>query len=224
MPRRDPFENLTLPSADRHSPSADAPGTPPSPLDLIPRAKPKKRRREWERRHKSYTYWVSGQDLVTRAKAVRESIRGLAEAYMTTTDQVAEALMSAALDAVRDGEIELQVQPNSNPKARRMTVEVVREPGWKRDIPRPKGRSRKITLVLAYRWSKEMHQRIVTLAGNARIGEVVVTLLEEALERVRKGIWTLRPRVVAITQETQVEVNLSNSWKIGGSSSNLSGT
>ena len=221
MPRRDPFENLKNLQTGSPTPTS----RPPTPLDLIPRARRKKRRREWERRHKSYTYWVSGQDLVARAKAVREAIRGLAEAYMTTTDQMAGALMVAALDAVRDGEIRLQVQPNPNPKARKMVVEVVREPGWKRELPKPRNkRSRQASLVLAYRWPKEMHQQIQALAGNARIGEVVVVLLEEALARIREGVWSLRPRVVAVTQETQVEVNLGSSWKSAGSLPDLSGT
>ncbi len=208
MPRRDPFENLKNPGSGSPTPA----GTPPSPLDLIPRAKPKKRRREWERKHKPFTYWVSG-DLVERARTMREAIRGLAEAYMTTSDQLASALMSAALDAVQDGEIRLNLQPNPNPKGRKMVVEVIREPGWKRDIPKPKGRRKRSSLVLSFRWDAEVHRRLQALSGDARIGEVVVTLLEEALERVSTGKWTLQPRIVAVTQETQVEVNPRKSWK-----------
>ena len=212
MPRRDPFENLTLPSADRRSPSADAPGTPPSPLDLIPRARRKKRRREWERRHRGFSYKVP-HDLVARAQDVREAITGLAQAHMTTSDQLATALMIAALDAVQDGEITLNLRPN--PQGRKMTVEVVREPGWKHEPPAPKRRRRKPTLVLTYRWPVEVHRRIQALVGEARIGEAVVVLLEAALERVREGRWSLRPRVISVTQETEIQVGSRNS---GGSS------
>ena len=208
MPRRDPFENLKNPGSGSPTPA----GTPPSPLDLIPRAKPKKRRREWERKHRGFSYKVP-HDLVDRAREVRKAIAGLAQKHMTTADQLASALMTAALDAVQEGEMTLNLRPN--PQGRKMTVEVVREPGWKHEPPSPKRHSRKQTLVLTYRWPAEVHRRIQILAGDARVGEAVVVLLEAALERVREGLWSLRPRVIAVSQETEIEVSSRN---LGGSS------
>jgi len=201
MPRRDPFENLQIGSPTPTS-------GPPTPLDLIPRARRKKRRRAWERKHRGFSYKVP-HDLVDRAREVRQAIAGLAQKHMTTADQLASALMTSALDAVQDGELTFHLRPN--PQSRKMIVEVVREPGWKHDPPSPRRRGRKQTLVLTYRWPVEVHRRIQTLAGNARVGETVVVLLEAALARVREGRWSLRPRVIAVSQETEIEIGSRNS-------------
>jgi hypothetical protein len=147
-------------------------------------------------------------DFHARARAVREALLGLAQRYQTTADDVASALMRAALAAVREGEIQLDYRPN--PQGRKMTVEVVRKEGWpQEDLPKPKPKKKSKSLILTYRWSAEIHQALSDLAGDAPKGAVVVLLLEAALERVKTGKWGLRPRPVAVKQE----VTAVTSWK-----------
>lgn len=168
----------------------------------------KKRSRDWDKAHPPRTYKIP-VDFHARALAVREAIKGIAESYNATADDVATALMTAALTAVQEGEIRLDFRPN--PRSRKMTVEVVREGGWpQQELPKPKPRKKTKRFVLNYRWSKETHQRIIAVAQDAPIGAVVILLLEAALERVKAGKWGFRPRPVT----SQQTVTVAHSWKI----------
>jgi len=195
MARRDPFARLK-------QPITDAQGQPMRPIDLI-RPPTRKRRRDWEKANRPYTYKIP-TDYHSRARAVREAILGLAQRYQTTMDDVAAALMKAALAAVQEGEIELAFAPN--PKGRKMTVEVVSEGGWaQEELPKPQKRKRTTKpLYLGFRWSKKTAQRLGEIANDAPKGAVVVLLLEAALERVKAGKWGLRPRPVEIKQTVEV--------------------
>ncbi len=198
MPRRDPFARLKQPL----SPAPVGGTQPPRPIDLIPRPKKRRRRRDWERVNPTQSYKIPA-DFHDRAKAVRKALLGLAQQYQSTVDDVARALMGAALAAVREGEIQLEYRPN--PQGRKMSVEVVRAGGWpQKELPKPKQRTRKKPLVMAFRWSAEVGKEITRLAGEAPKGAVVVLLLEAALERVKAGKWGLRPRPVAVKQEVMV--------------------
>lgn len=207
MPRRDPFARLKRPQ----SPTPTEGGaSPPRPIDLIPRPRKRTRRRDWERANPTHSYKIPAE-LHARARTVREALVGLAQRYQTTADDVARALMTAALAAVREGVIKLDYLPN--PQGRKMTMEVVREGGWpQEELPKPKRKRNAKPLVLAFRWSPEIGKEITHLAGDAPKGAVVVLLLEAALERVKAGKWGLRPRAVAVKQTVEV----TNSWKNKG--------
>ena len=192
MARRDPFARL------KQAPSDGA----PAPIDLIPRPKKRTRRREWEAQNRPFVYRVPA-GMVDRARAVRSAIVGLAQKYQSTADDVASALMAAALDAVREGEIQLDFRPN--PKGRKMSVEVVRGDGWaQEDLPKPKPKKRNKSLLLGYRWGQDTHKQITNLSQDAPVGAVVVLLLEAALKRVKTGKWGLRPRPVTVKQGVSV--------------------
>ncbi len=193
MARRDPFARL------KQTPSDGA----PAPIDLIPRPKKRTRRREWEKANPAQHYRVPA-DLHARARAVRSAIVGLAQQYQATADDVASALMTAALAAVQDGEIQLDFRPN--PKGRKMAVEVVRGDGWAQEgLPKPKPRKKPSRpLILTYRWGEDVHKSITHIAADSSKGAVVVLLLEEALERVKAGKWGLRPRPVTAKQTVTV--------------------
>lgn len=204
MPRRDPFARLKQPASP--TPGGDA--QPPRPIDLIPRPKKRTRQRDWERKNPAKHYRVPA-DLHDRAKAVREALLGLAQHYQSTVDDVARALMAAALVAAQEGDIQLAYRPN--PQGRKMTVEVVRGGDWPQaELPKPKSRKKAKPLILTYRWGPEVHQAISDLAGEAPKGAVVVLLLEAALERVKAGKWGLRPRPVAVKQEVVVATSRKN--------------
>ena len=156
------------------------------------------RDRRWERQNPAHRYFIPPA-FHDRARAVREALLGLAQRHQTTVDDVARALMRAALDAVQEGEIQLYHRPN--PDSRKMTVEVVREGGQPQELPKPQPQPKNPSMNLTYRWGDEVHQAISTLAGDAPQGAVVVLLLEAALRQVQDGNWGLRPRPVSIKQE-----------------------
>ena len=205
MARRDPFARLKQPL----SPTPQGGEQPPRPIDLIPRPKKRERRRDWERANRAQHYRVP-HHYYARARRVREALLGLAQQYQTTADAVASALMQAALAAVREGEIQLDVQPN--PHGQKMAIEVVRKGGWpQEELPKPKPKKKTPALILTYRWGQDTNSAISAIADkwNAPKGAVVVLLLEAALERVKAGKWGLRPRPVAVKQTVEV----SNSQK-----------
>ena len=193
MARRDPFARLKQPDYE------DA----PAPIDLIPRPRARSRRREWEKANPAQHYRVPA-DLHDRARAVRAAIVGLAQKYQATADDVAGALITAALTAMREGEIQLDFRPN--PKGRKMAVEIVRGDGWaQEDLPKPKPRKKASRpLILTYRWGEDVHKAITNIAAESPKGAVVVLLLEAALERVKAGKWGLRPRPATIKQTVTV--------------------
>ena len=167
------------------------------------------RDRSWDKSHRPYTYKIPAA-FHDRALTVRVIIKGLARKYQTTMDDIARALMAAALAAVQEGEIQLEYRPN--PQGRKMTVEVVREGGWpQEELPKAKGKKKaKPPVVLNFRWGQDLHQALSELAGEAPKGAVVVLLLEAALERVKAGKWGLRPRPVAVKQEVMVATSRKN--------------
>jgi len=203
-PRRDPFARLKQPLQSTTPGPDGAPPAPPTILDLIPRAKRRERKREWEKANRAKSYKIP-TGLHDRARNIRSALLGLAEQYQTTADEVAAALMTAALDAVAEGDIRLEFVPN--PQGRKMRVEVVREGGWpQEDLPKPRKRSKAAKPVfLGFRWSNEIDRKITEVAANAKKGEVVVLLLEAALERLKAGQWGLRPRTVTVKQGVSVD-------------------
>jgi len=194
MPRRDPFARLK-------KPITDAQGQPVRPIDLI-RPPTRKRRRDWEKANRPHTYKIPAA-YHARARAVQQALLGLAQRYQTTVDDVATALMAAALAALQDGEIQLAFTPN--PRGRKMTVEVVREGGWaQEELPKPQKRKRPKPLYLGFRWGDHIAQRVAEVADDAPKGAVVVLLLEAALERVKAGKWGVRPRAAVVKQTVSV--------------------
>jgi len=164
-----------------------------------------RRNRRWDKKHRAYTYKVP-HALHDRARKVRESLLGLAQQYQTTVDDVATALVRAALAALRDGEIEMEYRPA--PQGKVMTVEVVREireNGWPQRIPKPKPRKKAPKPVwLAFRWPREVADEIARAAIGTSKAAVVVLLLEVALERVQAGKWHLKPRPVHLRQTVAI--------------------
>ena len=201
MPRRDPLALNVQDHSPTPSDAAVGP-TPPSPLDLIPRPRPK-RRRDWEKAHPTQSYKIPAA-FHERARSVQAALQGLAQRYQTTVDEVARALMHAALSAVREGEISLAYHPN--PYGQKMLIEVVREGNREpRPLPQPKPRVRpKRPFVMAFRWPAEIGTEITRLAEHVPKGAVVVLLLETALEHIKAGEWRLRPRPVAVRQTVTV--------------------
>lgn len=202
--RRDPFARLkqSSPTPSSTEGQEEEPSAAPRPIDLIPRPKKRTRRREWERAHPAQHYRVPAA-YYERGKAVRAALVGLAQQYQTTADNVATALMRAALTAVQEGEIQLSTLPV--PQGKKMAVEVVRTDAQHPiHLPKPKPKKKAKPLMLTYRWGKDLHQEIVNLAGDAPLGAVVVVLLEAALEWITSGKWSLRSRPVTVKQEVKV--------------------
>jgi hypothetical protein len=162
-------------------------------------ARPRKRKRAWEREHRGRTFYVP-IPLVDRAKAVRQAVLGLAQKHMTTADQVADALLSWAIAQVSAQEIALEARPTLR---RKMSVRVVDANGWPEGMEEPKAKGKKAQeLFLGYRLSPETNRQITSLSSNAIApGEVVVVLLEHALSALQSGRVRLQSEPEVVRQK-----------------------
>lgn len=172
------------------------------PIDLIPLARPRSRKRAWEREHRARTFYIPAP-LVDRAKAVREKVLALAQKHLTSADQVADALLAWAIEQVTSGRLALEARPTQR---RKMTVRVVDANGWPGEFEKPKAKRRQFYMRITYRLSSETVVRIISLSGDAIApGEVVVVLLEHALSALQSGR-------VRLQSEPEVVQNRVKAW------------
>lgn len=200
---------------------------PPSPVDMIAAPKKKQRDRTWELQNPACSYVIPKRLWVT-ARQVRDDIlsivqydeQGEPREDRTTVNAVVSALMDWALNRVENEPSLLKFTPNPLSRGH-MTVTSREANGWEDkpiQLPTPKRRERqsKEVLVLSYRWTNgSIDQRLRDLAGidpNANhkkkspftytvpIGEVVVRLLQLAIEDYKSRSMRLKVQQVAISQ------------------------
>ena len=200
---------------------------PPSPVDMIAAPKKKQRDRTWEMHNPACSYVVPRR-LWTTAQQVRDNIlsivqhdeQGELREDRTTVNAVASALMDWALNRVEREPSLLKFSPNPQSRGH-MTVTCKEADGWEEtpiQLPTPKQRERqsKEVHVLSYRWTNSnIDQRLRDLAGvdpNANhkkkspftytvpIGEVVVRLLQLAIEDYKSRRMRLKVQQIAISQ------------------------
>lgn len=200
---------------------------PPSPVDMIAAPKKKQRDRTWELQNPACSYVVPRR-LWTTAHKVRDDIlsivqhdeQGEPREDRTTVNAVASALMDWALNRVAKEPSLLKFSPNPISRGH-MAVTWKETNGWEEkpiQLPTPIRRERqsKDVFVLSYRWTQSsINQRVRDLAGvnpNAShkkkspftytvpIGEVVVRLLQLAIEDYKSRRMRLKVQQVAISQ------------------------
>jgi hypothetical protein len=171
------------------------------PIHSIPTAQRRKRdNRAWDRAHRGMSYRIPSA-LHLRAKDIRSLILGLAYRHMTSASSVAAALMNYSLTHVRRGEFHIEARPN--PRRRKMSLTWEEADGWPQEIEAKQRPAKKTgaSLVLTYRWGKDVDQQIKALAGvEVCIGEVMVRLLDYALDSHRKGRFRLKEEAVVVSQ------------------------
>jgi len=197
---------------------------PTEPIHLIQTAREAKRsrpkrKRNWEKQpdHHSRGYCVPNhlRSMVGEKHektGMRYSIRGIADHHMTTTSQVAGAMMTYALSELRAGRIKLEARPQ--PEGRVMRLDwSIREDTWAQDIPTPKPRKQRSPLepkplYISYRWGSGIDQQIKAVATSLGVtsGEAVVYLLHHAIESYRSGRLHLHEAAKVVRQ------TVSPSW------------
>lgn len=122
MTRRDAFSHLplTLPAdpGDEDQPTQSTPPFEPEtvshPLDLIPRAAPRKRRsRQWEAVHRAETVTYRGVPT-----EVQEQVTQIADSLCVSRDEIVQAFFAYAIEGYQNGSLQLM----AHPKAQRMTL------------------------------------------------------------------------------------------------------
>jgi len=176
--------------------------SPQDPIASIPLAKSRKRGREWEAKHPGTSYFIPSH-LHEQAKDVRTAILALSQKHMTTTSSVADAFLRFSLSHVRKGQLRIDVRPSGNRRKMTVTWEEVKD-GWEQEIPKPVKRGKKSDedMYLNYRLTRDANSQIKALAGKEIVGgEVVVRLLQYALEAHKRGRLRLKEETVVVAQK-----------------------
>jgi hypothetical protein len=170
-----------------------------------------KRKRDWEKGHRSHSYRVPEKyrELVGVEDAdegIRKAIRALAEKHMTTTSRIADACMDFALSELRSGRLNITTRPN--PAGTKMSIEwTAQDEGWPQIIPASKKKTAAVLkpkpVYLSYRWDPNVDTQVIAVAKQKAVpnGEVVVRLLQHALEAYQAGRLKLRETALVVKQK-----------------------
>ncbi len=185
-PRRNPFAS-PLP----------APVTTPAPTiyDSLRVAAPRKRSRQWEKKHQSQKVTYRGVE----PKLALE-VKTIAGDLIVPDSEVARALLECALRAYAEGDLELQARPN--PYRLRMTLFPHSNPVRPRAVP-PKFKSHKPPeapwrVITTWRgFPTGLKNEIAALASKDQLdvplGELVTALLRYGLKAYKSGLLKLEP-------------------------------
>lgn len=174
------------------------------PITSIPLAKGKKRdNRAWDRKHPVISYYIPAP-LHEKAKDIRAAVLALSQKHMTSISSVASALASYSLSHVRQGKVQIEGHPDANRRKMTLAWEEV-EDGWKQEIPQPtKHAGKRMTkdAYIGYRWSRDIDSQIKSLADTSiSVGELVVFLLNYALDAHKSGRLRLKEETVVVSQK-----------------------
>ena len=190
MTRRNAFDRIRTDAQD--------------PITSIPLAKGKKRdNRAWDRKHPVISYYIPAP-LQEKAKDIRAVVLALSQKHMTSISSVAAALASYSLSHVRQGKLQIQGRPDADRRKMTLSWEEV-DDGWIQDIPQPlKPVGKPITkdAYIGYRWSRDIDSQIKSLADTSiSVGEVVVFLLNYALDAHKSGRLRLKEETIVVSQK-----------------------
>ncbi len=193
---------------------------PQAPVDIIPLAREgeseraqreaakKSQRAEYDRAHPVSAYYIPPA-LKETAQNVHTSVRGLAVRNSTTASSVAGALLTHALLLVRQGKLEISGRPSAHHRKMIVHVEVIAGGGWGTDIPKEaasKPGGKPLPFYFGYRLSNDIRTQLGALAGSSHlVGEVIVFLLERALDELQRGHIKLGTEAVEVRQKAIVQ-------------------
>jgi hypothetical protein len=179
---------------------------PQDPISSIPLVQERRRsNRSWDQVHRGSSYFIP-TSLNEQAKDIRAAILALAQNHITNTSNIAAALIAFSLTHVRQGKLAIEARPNAN--GRKMAITWEEGEGQVQKIAEPakrRSKDRVDNIYLNYRWGREVDAEVKALAGDALpAGEVVVFLLNYALESHKSGRLMLKAEPVAMTQRVSL--------------------
>jgi hypothetical protein len=184
--RRNPFET---------SESVAAVIPPPTIYDSLRVASPRKRNRQWEKKHQSHKAVYRGVDPKLALK-----VKTIAGDLVVPEGEVARAVIEFALRAYQEGELDLI--PRLDPNRMRRTLfptstptRLYEEPVRSRKRKPPEAIWRVITTWRGF--PPELKRELATLASedvlHVPVGELITALLRFGLKAYQYGLLNLKP-------------------------------
>jgi hypothetical protein len=221
MTRNNPLDRF----AENNSVPVPSPG---GALSLIPSARQVKRdalteeriarrkasRAAFDRKNPSTSYFIPSH-LRELAREIKRDIASLAHQKRTTVASLASALLSWSLNRVRKGSLVIDGYPQSD--RRKLSVVMVDAGSkWEAgtvEIPEYKKETKKKRMVLTYRLDANITQQIKAVADGALPeGEVLIRLLQNAIDAYRKGEGVIKTQALEVRQVAQFVDRRTDSW------------
>jgi hypothetical protein len=180
--RRDPFET-----------SEETPLDPPTVYDTLRVAGPRRRSRQWEKRHQSHKAVYRGVDPKLALK-----VKQIAGELVVPEGEVARAVIEFALREYQEGGLDLVPRPN--PCRMRMTLfpasRAALEPLANTKKQKPPEQLWRV--IITWRgFSPELKNELAVLASddglNVPVGELITALLRFGLRAYEYGLLNLQP-------------------------------
>jgi len=194
--------------------------TPGGVLSLIPSAREMKRAAEtderlarrkasraaFDKKFPCTSYFVPAH-LREDAVEIKRVIVALAYEKRTTVASLASAMITWSLDRVRKGLLGINGTPQSD-RRKLAVVMVDAESGWNAapvEIPEYVKKPKNKRMVLTYRLDQAVVQQIKSIAKNGALpeGEVLIRLLQRAIEAYQKGEGVIKTQAVEVRQVAQ---------------------
>ncbi|WKZ38284.1 MAG: hypothetical protein QY332_10120 [Anaerolineales bacterium] len=205
----------------------------PSPgggaLSLIPSARQvkkdtvrEKRREEQREKRRAYdkqnpveTYFIPAY-MHEAFFDVKTAIGGLAHQHNATENGVTEKLTEWALRKVRNGELRVGGKPNPSRRKMEVYIEDANNEVWtsERDIPEKPRKVARKKIFAGYRFTKDVISQIDAISKNNHLpaGEVLVVLLQYAIEKYKAQEFNLKTRSLDVRQTVYTEERERDAW------------
>lgn len=170
------------------------PISPVSVLDLIPAKKTRKQRNY---KVPTISFYLHPR-LAERGENLRAALKRIAEIESTSMAEISQTLIAYAAHCYEQGGIQLQSRPN--PELRKMSFEWTEADTWARDLSAvqtstPKSQEKKYAI--SFRWEHDRSSPLIAKIAEhhaVSAGEVLLVLLEHAIERYKQGNVSLKQR------------------------------
>lgn len=134
--------------------------------------------------------------LAARGEKLRAALKRIAEIESASMAEISQALIEYTAHCYDRGEIQLQSRPN--PEARKMVFGWNESQAWERDLSLARAAASKPgekKWALSFRWEDDRCLQLITKIAERHAvtpGEVLLVLLEHAIERYQQGRVSLK--------------------------------
>lgn len=156
----------------------------------------------WDQSHAAFRYDLTDPDVYYGVSGIATSLG------VNNISTVAEQMMDFALTMAERGRVWMQAHPNPDPHSTSMLLTWEDGPGFPKDVKPDRERKKRQQKMIAparkrssfaFRWSRQIHNRIKTLAAeyHCTLGAMVTRLLAHAIDEYRWGRLKLNIQYVA---------------------------
>lgn len=131
--------------------------------------------------------------LAERGKKLRTALKQIAQLELTSMAEVSQALIGYGTHCYNWGMIKFEARPN--PALQKMALTWVASQTWERELKDIQPHDSRQRYTLAFRWENDRSSSVINEIAERHAvtpGEVLLTLLEHAVEQYKQGEVSLK--------------------------------